>query len=216
MLFNPETQKPVIVVSKTTSGALVTGDGVIFDEVYSLIYEIPGYKPVTYQASGEELANSVTSFFEICDIEGDIEDLSQIGRELNEYLTLWATRSVSLLKFKLMKKRYEKEDISLINKHFLKSDDQKDIINLFLETYFYIRLTSRDHDNFASMVLHIIDYPANHSSFSKNRENWKDQPVTKRMGFKTYDEFVHHARLGFLVSEWHFDLNEYETSKLNC
>lgn len=209
MLINKETKQCVFVISKLPNGDMVTGDGVIFSEKYTLIYEIPGHKPVSISFSGEELLSSAQRYLNSSINGCTYETLCYLSNDLNIPLTLWATSKISNSLYKNISKNYQRQERTLIKRNKNKINKKNNDLRVQIATYFYLKFVIRDQNISTKKILHITDCCLDESSINLLKNNWKEQRITKMLNLKTFDEFIKRASFGTLTNEWYKDLDAY-------
>jgi len=196
MLFNQKTKSFLPVVT-SVGGTMVTGDGVDLNEKYTLVWKLDGEeKTVTYEYDGFSLFKSAMAglnFF-VSEWGMDGGQWAPIRRETGTIASLWSTLTINPKKYKLAIKGYDK-DMKLFLKKAKNGDKMKlEMVETFIATYLYIKMSSRDSDEeeYTTLVtndfLSVSDAKMNLLANDAD-ESWKNSPIAKELNLNSWDEY---------------------------
>lgn len=168
------------------------------DKTYYLRYEIEGVcGGYEYSAIGSDLLNAYATHKQITFLKGVKENLDLAMREeANSLLELIACSEIFPERYKELKKSTPEWVIESIESNNQKSVSWK---NMIILSRLCMSVISEDQIKDCDMVK-LIDKPFLEEDKNFYKDSWMNESITEQMGFKNFDEFCNHMKLGVLVT----------------
>ena len=180
-------------------------EGIIPEEVYTLIYEIVGRSnSVSIQFTGEELLSYAPAIYR------SGEDFDDLRRKQNLFVTLWATYRIDKKEFTKLFRKYNRDFRREFKKAIKTVNSPNNGLRSDLAVYFYIKLTGQPDDEKGKQVLRLTDCRLTEKMINELKDTWQQQRITKRLNIKSFEEFKSLIVDGVLTTKWQDDTEEFK------
>ena len=146
-------------------------------------------------------------------IDHTADNLTNISRELNAYVTLLATYNINKSLFEKISKQHDPSVKKFIKINHKKFDKKNNDLRLAVASYMYFKLSERSFFKRHHKVIEIVDYQLNDEIIDSIKDNWKKQPIVKRLKLSSFDEVLEAMKLGILTINSFRDLDKYFNKK---
>ena len=214
MLYNEENKEHVVVLTGSDKNNMkdsVTGDGVPCYQTYSMDYKFDksGLSRNLLTINGLEMVKSLTRVLN--NWFSEEQDLGEIRRVLQMFVVLYSTSLLNPQHFRKIKKDYPKDIVMLVKKGMKGKGQSWLILKDCISTYLYLTLIMCKEENeyYNKNKVTLCDSvgidDSSHIECWKDETSesyWKIQNITKRLGLKTFEEFIHLHSRGVIHYEW--------------
>lgn len=203
-----QNEKVTIVKTEIGDNAYVTGDGIVSNERYTMIYEYPNYEPKIYSYTGDQLCEAflrVANFLEC-------NNVSELRTELNTIMSLIAARNINYKLYKSVHKNYERHIVKFFEKHFKAFNKPISLLKDMIKASLYIKLMQRNDKEAGYTAVKISDVQLSEEEIQAYEDTWQNQAVTKRLNISSFDMYKELLKAGVLYVDIYPDLNEYQNS----